>query len=97
MPYELESAVRSLVFTNEISDSAALAGPAAVGELPITLHPHPGHGQILGMAGRQGTRAAYDAAYLVLAEELAAELWTLDARLADHATRLGIAVRHIAA
>jgi len=97
MPFELESAVRSLVFSSEISESAALAGLAAVGDLPITLHPHPGEGRILRMAGRQGTRAAYDASYLVLAEELDAELWTLDGRLADHATRLGISVRHISA
>ncbi len=97
MPYELESAVRSLVFANEISESAALAGLAAVGDLPITLHPPPGNGLILRMAARQGTRAAYDAAYLALADDLAAELWTLDSRLADHATRLGVSVRHLAA
>lgn len=97
MPYELESAVRGLVVANEISESAALTGLAAVADLPITLHAHPGKGVILRMAGRQGTRAAYDAAYLALAEELAAELWTLDSRLAGHATRLGVSARHLAA
>ncbi|MFN8110154.1 MAG: PIN domain-containing protein [Thermoleophilia bacterium] len=95
MPYELESAVRGLVFANQISEAAAMAGLAAVEELPISIHAHPGGGRILQLAGRQGTRAAYDAAYLALAEALGADLWTVDSRLAHHAERLGITALRI--
>jgi predicted nucleic acid-binding protein len=42
-----------------------------------------------------GTRAAYDAAYLALAEHLDAELWTCDRRLANGGRSLGLRTHFI--
>lgn len=45
------------------------------------------------MAQRLGRQSAYDAAYVVLAQELNAELWTLDGPLARNAIDVGLPVR----
>ncbi len=47
------------------------------------------------MAARLQRRSAYDAAYLVLAEQLRGELWTLDGPLARNAGALGLPVKLI--
>lgn len=95
LPYELESALRSLVFARELSEAQAIEGLERIGIVPLTLHPHPGGARLLRMAGRQATRLAYDSAYLVLAEGLAADLWTADRRLANNGRSLGIQTRFI--
>jgi predicted nucleic acid-binding protein len=87
------SGIRSLVHAGALSEDDAVTGLAGAAEIPLLLHPHPGDARILRMAGRQGTKAAYDAAYLELAERLDAELWTLDRRLRHHAEAIGIRVQ----
>jgi predicted nucleic acid-binding protein len=47
------------------------------------------------MAQRLELRSAYDAAYVVLAEELDTKLWTLDGRLARNASSRGLPVQLI--
>jgi predicted nucleic acid-binding protein len=47
------------------------------------------------MAQRLKRRAAYDAAYVVLAEEPGGDLWTLDGPLARNASARGLRVRLI--
>jgi len=64
--------------------------------LPISYHPMLSDGESLIVAAlRLGRQSAYDAAYLVLARALSAEVWTLDGHLARNATGLGYPV-HLA-
>ncbi|MGD9572383.1 MAG: type II toxin-antitoxin system VapC family toxin [Thermoleophilia bacterium] len=88
--YEVESGLRRMVFDGKLSEARAISRLGDVAAIAITLHPHPPGGRLLRMADRQRTRAAYDAAYLVLAEALPAELWTVDRRLANSGRSLGI-------
>lgn len=50
---------------------------------------------VVAMAQRLERRSAYDAAYVVLAEELDTQLWTLDGRLARNAVSRGLPVQLI--
>jgi predicted nucleic acid-binding protein len=95
LSYELESALRSLVFTGHLSEPQAIEGLNRIAVVPLVFHRHPGESRLLRMAGRQGTRVAYDAAYLVLAEGLAADLWTGDRRLANGGRSLGVRTHFI--
>lgn len=88
--YEVESGLRRMVFDGKLSEANAISRLDDVAAIAIALHPHPPGGHLLRMADRQRTRAAYDAAYLVLAESLPAELWTVDRRLANGGRSLGI-------
>lgn len=47
------------------------------------------------MAQRLERRSAYDAAYLVLADRLGVDLWTLDGPLARNAASRGLSVHLI--
>ena len=61
--------------------------------LDMTFHP-PSHGaNLVAIARRLHRRSAYDAAYIDLALELNAELWTLDGKLARNAESVGFPVR----
>lgn len=93
--YEIESTPRRFVFRGELTEAQAIDGLRQVAALGLVLHRHPGEGRILRMAGRQRTRVAYDAAYLVLAEDLAAPLWTADRGMAATGRSVGIETHFI--
>jgi predicted nucleic acid-binding protein len=61
----------------------------------IVLHPLDDAPAVVAMAQRLERSSAYDAAYIVLAQQLDAELWTLDAPLARNAGARRLPVRLI--
>ena len=63
--------------------------------MPIVLHQPKDTPAVVAMTQRLERRSAYDAAYVVLAEELDTQLWTLDGRLARNAVSRGLPVQII--
>jgi predicted nucleic acid-binding protein len=64
--------------------------------LPISYHGLSKVQQVVEIALALNRQTAYDAAYIALAEELGAELWTLDGPLYRNARGLGFAVNLVA-
>lgn len=62
---------------------------------PRTLHALEEGPAVVAMTQRLERKSAYDAAYVVLADRLGAELWTLDGPLARNAGPRGLPVRLI--
>lgn len=63
--------------------------------LPICYHSLGFDSAVINVALQLGRKSAYDAVYLVLAERLEAELWTLDTPLYRNAAGQGYPVRLI--
>jgi predicted nucleic acid-binding protein len=59
------------------------------------LHPLQDAAAVVAMTQRLERKSAYDAAYIVLAEELNATLWTLDGPLARNAGPRGLPIKLI--
>ena len=66
-----------------------------IASVPLVWHELEDGPAVVAMAARLQRRSAYDAAYLVLAEQLRGELWTLDGPLARNAGALGLPVKLI--
>jgi hypothetical protein len=66
-----------------------------IDELPISYHALNNAPSVARIALTLERRSAYDAAYLALAQELDAELWTLDGPLARNAKSHGYPVHLI--
>ncbi len=61
--------------------------------LDLALHPPSDGAELVAIAHRLRRRSAYDAAYIDVALQLGAELWTLDVKLARNAESIGYPVR----
>ncbi len=88
---EAVSAVRRAVYARQITAERATAAIDDLFALRIELlpmDPHRCHAA-LEWARRVNQAKAYDAFYLALAEELGAEFWTADRRLANAAQQAG--------
>jgi predicted nucleic acid-binding protein len=90
--YEVASALSGL-------EAEELMTPGAIGDiwrlvdaLDLTFHPPSSGTALMAIARRLHERSAYDAAYIDLALQLTAELWTLDGKLARNAASVGFPV-----
>ncbi|MBU2602810.1 MAG: type II toxin-antitoxin system VapC family toxin [Actinobacteria bacterium] len=92
MAYEVATACRKAVAASWLT--ADRAADALDDALSLNIHwvePSPDLGRrALAWAARIGQKAAYDAAYLALAESAGVELWTTDRRLARAGRQAGV-------
>jgi predicted nucleic acid-binding protein len=95
LAYEVANALTRLLVVGRLAPEEIAEVWAHVEGIPIQFHPLTDGPRVILTALRLGRQSAYDAAYLVLAQQLGAELWTLDGPLARNAAGLGYAVHLI--
>jgi predicted nucleic acid-binding protein len=95
--YEIASALAQAISAGQLMSEAVADASQRIGSVPIVLHQLNDTQAVVAMAQRLERRSAYDAAYVVLAEELGTQLWTLDGRLARNAAARGLPVQLIQA
>lgn len=93
--YEVASALALAVSAGQLASEAVADASQRISSVPIIFHQLNDTPQVVAMAQRLERRSAYDAAYLVLAEELDTQLWTLDGPLARNAASRGLPVQLI--
>jgi predicted nucleic acid-binding protein len=93
--YEVASALALAVSAGQLASEDVADVSQRIGSVPIVLHQPKDTPAVVAMTQRLERRSAYDAAYVVLAEELDTQLWTLDGRLARNAAVRGLPVQLI--
>lgn len=93
LTYEVASAYTRLMVAGAITELQMREAWRRIDDVPVRYHSIRSTGERVVQIARQLQRSsAYDAAYIALAEELEAELWTLDGPLARNASSLGFPV-----
>lgn len=87
--YEIANALAKQAASGDLGKEAIEEAWDILDELPIIYHPLSDGPSVVRAALVLQRRSAYDAAYLALAEDLDAELWTLDGPLARNASAHG--------
>ncbi len=95
LPYEVANALSRAVAAGQLPPADVPGACEQIAAVPIVLHPLQDAAAVVAMAQRLERKSAYDAAYIVLAEELNAELWTFDGPLARNAVPRGLPVKLI--
>jgi predicted nucleic acid-binding protein len=93
--YETANALTRLIVASAFPADKVEDAWNNISMLPITYHGLASIRRAVEIALALNRQNAYDAAYLALAEELGAELWTLDGPLYRNAQGLGFAVNLI--
>lgn len=93
--FEVANALTRSVVASIIDLADAEAAWRRIAAMPITLHDLEDGPAAIAVAQKLQRESAYDAAYVVLAQELGADLWTLDGPLARNAASVGLPVRLI--
>ena len=94
--YEIANGLSRLVAAGMFPLRDVPTALAKLEQIPITWHLAHDLAAIVTIADRLGRHSAYDAAYLALAQELNAEVWTFDGPLARNAASVGFPVHLIA-
>lgn len=93
LPYEVASGLTRLAAAGYFPAERLSEAWSSVMAIPITYHVLMEQGdQVIAIALRLRRQSAYDAAYVALAQEVGAELWTFDGPLARNAAALGFPV-----
>jgi predicted nucleic acid-binding protein len=95
--YEAANALTRAVVAGHVARELAATAWGRIARVDVRLHSVADGAAVVETALRLQRSNAYDAAYVVLAQTLDAELWTLDGSLARNASGLGLPVRLLAA
>jgi len=95
--YEAANALTRAVVAGHLARNHAAMAWERIARVGVKLHPLHDGAAAVATALSLARSNAYDAAYVVLAQTLDAELWTLDGPLARNAGGLGLPVRLVAA
>ncbi len=93
--YEVASGLTRSIVAGAIDAADAETAWQRIMAIPITLHGLDDGPAVIALARQLQRESAYDAAYVVLAQELAADLWTIDGPLARNAAGKGLPVQLI--
>lgn len=95
LPYEMASALARAVAAGQLPVTEVSGAWQRITAIPVVLHRLQDAPAVVAMTQRLQRKSAYDAAYVVLAEQLDTVLWTLDGPLARNAGPRGLPVKLI--
>jgi len=93
--FEVANALTRNIVSGAINSADATTAWQRIVAMQITLHGLEDGPAAIAVAQKLQRESAYDAAYVALAQELDAELWTLDGPLARNAASVDLPVRLI--
>jgi len=93
--YEVANALTRNIAAGAIDASDAKSAWERIVAIEVRLHGLTDGPSVVAVAQKLQRESAYDASYIVLAQELDAELWTLDGPLARNASSADLPVRLI--
>jgi predicted nucleic acid-binding protein len=97
LPYEVANALARAVASEQLAPGDVAYAWERTTAVPVALHALDDIPAVVELAQRLERRTAYDAAYVLLAERLGVDLWTLDGPLARNAQGRGLPVKLIEA